>query len=161
MTMEMTTAVFLAQLGFCLPLGLGAIGSGIGILTVGRAAMGEWGKEGKAGKTLRFQYVILTAMPLSQMIYGFIFTILGLQSPIAESAQIVATHGIAIFGFGLACGVTQLVSAWAQGILGAAGCRAFADGEGKGLAFIIIVMGIVETVGLFGFVLGYLLMPSG
>ncbi len=159
--MDMTGGVYLGQLGMALPLALGALGSGLGVLTAGRAAMGEWGKEGKAGKVLRFQYVILTAMPLSQMIYGFIFTMLAMSLPISQGSPLVASHGAALFGLGLACGLIELASAWVQGILGAAGCRAFSDGDGKGLAFIIIVMGIAETVGLFGFVLAYLLVPTG
>jgi len=40
-----------------------------------------------------------------------------------------------------------------------AGCRSISEGQGKGLVFIIIAMGIVETVGLFGFVFLLLVLP--
>jgi V/A-type H+/Na+-transporting ATPase subunit K len=159
--MEMNLAITMGQLGMALPLMLGALGSALGILAAGRAAMGEWGKEGRGGKTLRFGYIILMAMPLSQMIYGFVFTLLGLKAPILAGGELALSQGFSLFGFGLACGVIELASAWGQGILGAAGCRTLSDGDGKGMAFIIIAMGIIETVGLFGFVLGYLLLPLG
>jgi len=159
--MEMNLSVIMAQLGMSLPLMLGALGSTLGILATGRAAMGEWSKEGRSGKTLRFGYIIFAAMPLSQMIYGFVFTLLGLKAPILEGGELALSQGFTLFGFGLTCGVIELVSAWGQGILGAAGCRTLSDGDGKGMAFIIVAMAIIETVGLFGFVLGYLLLPVG
>jgi F0F1-type ATP synthase membrane subunit c/vacuolar-type H+-ATPase subunit K len=53
-----------------------------------------------------------------------------------------------------------MVSAWMQGVIGAAGCRSISEGQGKGLVFIIIAMGIVETVGLFGFVFLLLVLPG-
>ena len=45
-----------------------------------------------------------------------------------------------------------MLSAWMQGLTGAAGIRALSEGEGKGFAFLLIAMGIVETVGIFAMV---------
>ena len=47
-----------------------------------------------------------------------------------------------------------------QGLIGAAGCRPISEDQGKGLVFIIISMGIVETVGLFGFVFLMMVLPK-
>jgi V/A-type H+/Na+-transporting ATPase subunit K len=142
---------FLGQIGLGLPLGLAAIGSSIGIFAAGQAAVGAWGKEAKAGKPLRFSYIILTGMPLSQTIYAFVF-MNGLAEKVLSSGSLIETHAGTILGGGLACGVAELASAWLQGKIGAAACRSLSEGEGKGLAFMIIAMGIVETVGLLGFV---------
>jgi len=69
-------------------------------------------------------------------------------------------HAGTLLGIGIAGAVAEMVSAWVQGLIGAAGCRAISEGEGKGLAYIIITMGIVETVGLFGFVFLLLVLPK-
>jgi V/A-type H+-transporting ATPase subunit K len=65
-----------------------------------------------------------------------------------------------LLGIGLATGMGEMLSAWMQGLIGAAGIRALSDGEGKGLAFIIIAMGIVETVGIFTMVFMLGMVPS-
>jgi F0F1-type ATP synthase membrane subunit c/vacuolar-type H+-ATPase subunit K len=56
--------------------------------------------------------------------------------------------------------MAEMLSAWMQGLIGAAGIRALSEGEGKGLAFIIIAMGIAETVGIFGMVFLLGMIPS-
>ena len=98
-------------------------------------------------------------MPLSQTIYGFILMLVGLQPAIANPEVAAANAGV-LLTIGLATGLAELGSAWMQGLIGAAGCRAMSEGEGKGLVFIIIAMGIAETVGLFGFVFLLLVMPG-
>jgi len=150
---------FFGQLGLALPLGMGALGSALGIGAAGRAAAGAWAKEAKAGKALNFSYIILTGMPLSQTIYGFILMLVGLSGLVYEP-EVLAENSGALLTIGLAGGLAELFSAWMQGLIGAAGCRALSEGEGKGLVFIIIAMGIVETVGLFGFVFLLLVMPA-
>ncbi|MBN1766382.1 MAG: hypothetical protein JW860_14080 [Sedimentisphaerales bacterium] len=156
----MNTAIFLGQMGLGLALGLAAIGSSLGIGAAGRAAAGAWAKEAKAGKPLNFSYIILTGMPLSQTIYAFVLMFVGLKAGIVGEAAITATHGGTLFGIGLAAGLCELFSAWMQGLIGASACRAMSEGEGKGLVNMIIAMGIVETVGLFGFVFLLLMIPK-
>jgi len=156
----MNTAVFLGQVGLGLALGLAAIGSSLGIGAAGRAAAGAWAKEAKAGKPLNFAYIILTGMPLSQTIYAFVLMFVGLKAGVMGEAAVTATHGGTLFGIGLAAGLCELFSAWMQGKIGASACRAISEGEGKGLVNMIIAMGIVETVGLFGFVFLLLMVPK-
>ena len=161
----MDAGVFLGQTGLGLALGLAAIGSALGIGAAGRAAAGAWAKEAKAGKPLNFAYIILTGMPLSQTIYAFVLMFVGLKAGmIGDNAEavtsVLAIHGGTFFGIGLAAGLCELFSAWMQGKIGAAACRAMSEGEGKGLVNMIIAMGIVETVGLFGFVFLLLMIPS-
>lgn len=157
--------VMLGEIGLGLALGLAAIGSALGIGAAGRAAAGAWAKEAKAGKPLNFAYIILTGMPLSQTIYAFVLMFITLEPEIvgdnpAVLTQTLQVHGATLFGIGLAAGVAEMFSAWLQGKIGAAGVRALSDGDGKGLVNMIIAMGIVETVGLFGFVFLLLVTPS-
>jgi V/A-type H+-transporting ATPase subunit K len=127
------------------------MGSALGIGAAAKAAAGAWAKEAKAGKPLNFAYIILTGMPLSQTIYGFIL-MRQISSLLVGDNPLTSVYAGTLLGIGIAGGIAELASAWIQGIIGAAGCRSISEGQGKGLAFIIIAMGIVETVGLFGFV---------
>ncbi len=156
----METTLFFGQMSMGLVLGLAAIGSALGIGAAGRAAAGAWAKEAKAGKPLSFAYIILAGMPLSQTIYAFILMLIGLAPIIVDKPEFAAQHAGTLFAIGLAGGVAELFSAWMQGLIGAAAVRCMSEGEGKGLAFLIMTMGIVETVGLFGFVFLYLAMPK-
>ncbi|KPK86199.1 MAG: hypothetical protein AMJ81_01765 [Phycisphaerae bacterium SM23_33] len=151
---------FLGQLGVGLALGLAAVGSALGIGAAGRAAAGAWAKEGREGRPLDFKYVILVGLPLTQTFYGFLLLFVGLRAA-AYNPAILATHAGALFSIGLGCGLGELFSAWLQGLIGAAGVRCMSESEGKGLAFIIIAAGIVETVGLMSFVLLWLMLPKG
>lgn len=151
----------IGQLTMAIPLGLGALGSSLGIGAAGRAAAGAWAKEAREGKRLSFTYIILIGMPLSQTIYGLILSLVGLfPLAIEQSVEVGLPFSGALFSIGLAGGLAEMFSAWMQGSIGAAACRALSEGEGKGLAFMIIAMGIAETVGLFGFVFPLLIMPG-
>ena len=149
---------FFGQLGLAMALGLGAMGSALGVGAAGRAAAGAWAKEAKAGKTLNFSYIILTAMPLTQTIYAFILMYM-LRGAVYDQTILEANAG-ALLIIGIAGGLAELFSAWVQGLIGAAGCRALSEGEGKGLVFIIIAMGIAESIGLFGFIFLLLVIPG-
>jgi V/A-type H+/Na+-transporting ATPase subunit K len=154
---------WLGQLGFALPLGLGAIGSALGIGAAGRAAAGAWAKEVKAGDRMNFLYIVPVGMPLSQTIYGFVLMLVALKGAMfgdgGAVGEMVATNPGAMFSIGLGCGLGELFSAWMQGVIGAAGIRAMCEAEGKPFVFTIIAMGIAETVGLFAFVFMFLMMP--
>ncbi len=154
--MDMT---WLGQIGFALPLGLGAIGSALGIGAAGRSAAGAWAKEAKAGKSMNFLYVALTGMPLSQTIYGFLVMLIILKGNVYD-AEFMAQNAGAIFSIGLAAGLGELFSAWMQGAIGAAGIRAMSESEGKPFTNTMIAMGIAETVGIFAFVFMFMMMPS-
>lgn len=149
---------FSGQLALGLVLALAAMGSAIGIGTVGQAAAGAWAREARAGKPLSFTYVILIGLPLSQTIYGAILMLIGLRDRVYAPELLMENAG-ALLGIGLAGGLAQLFSAWYQGRIGAAACRALSEGGGEGVAFMIIAMGIAETVGLFAFVFLLMVLP--
>ena len=155
----MTVIEFLGQMSMGLVFIGATVGSTLGIGAAARAATGAWAKEAKAGKPLNFSYIILIGMPLSQTIYGFILMLVGLAPLITGANPVAAKHAGTLLGVGLAGGLAEFLSAWMQGLIGAAACRALSEGEGKGLVFMIIAMGIVETVGLFGFVFLLMVLP--
>jgi len=155
----MTAIEFAGQMSLGLVLAGATVGSALGIGAAGRAATGAWAKEAQAGKPLNFAYIILIGMPLSQTIYGFILMLVGLSPLVVGESPLTAQHAGTLVGVGLAGGLAELSSAWVQGLIGAGACRALSEGEGKGLVFMIIAMGIVETVGLFGFVFLLLVLP--
>jgi len=146
---------FLGQLGVVLCFGMGALGSALGIMVAGTAAAGAWAKDARAGKPIIFTYIIFVAAPLSQTLYAMI-VMTKLNTAIAQAG---ASAGL-LFGIGLATGLGELVSAWGQGVIGAAACRCLSEGEGKGLAFLIIAIGIIETVGIFSFAFMLGMVPS-
>jgi V/A-type H+-transporting ATPase subunit K len=155
----MTTVQLMGQMSMGLVLAGATAGSALGIGAVGRAAVGAWAKELRAGKTLSFSYIILVGMPLSQTIYGFILMLVGIAPLVTGSSPLTGQHAGTLLGIGIAGGLAEFTSAWMQGEIGASACRALSEGEGKGFVFMIIAMGIAETVGLFGFVFLLLVLP--
>jgi len=155
----MTIMEFIGQLSIGLVMIGATLGSVAGIGAVGRAATGAWAKEAKEGKALNFSYIILIGMPLSQTIYGFILVLVGFAPLVTGDNPVTGTHTGTLLGIALAGGLAEFFSAWTQGLIGASACRALSEGDGKGLVFMIISMGIMETVGLFGFVFLLLVLP--
>ena len=146
----------LGQLGLVLVLGMGAAGSALGIGIAGEAAAGAWAREAKAGKRLNFTYIILLGMPLSQTLYAMI--LMNRMSALLDDPAKIAQYGGLLFGLGLAGGLGELFSAWMQGRIGAGAVRCLSEG-GQGLAFLIIAMGIAETVGIFTLAFLFMMMP--
>lgn len=156
---------FVGQMGGALALGLACIGSSIGIGVAGRAAAGAWAKEAKAGLGLRFTYIVLLGMPISQTLYAMIVmnkirTVLMSQNALAVLPRLSAAYAGVLLAVGIGTGLAEMFSAWMQGHIGAAGIRGINEGEGKGFAFLIIAMGIVETVGIFAMVFMLGMLPS-
>jgi len=156
--------LFLGQLGAALALGLGALGSAAGIGVAGQAAAGAWAKEAKAGKGLSFTYIILLGMPISQTLYAMIVMnrmrdalMQTVENASVAQTELTVTFAGLLLAVGVATGIAELFSAWMQG---RAGIRALSEGEGKGFAFLIIAMGIVETVGIFAMVFMLGMVPS-
>ncbi|MFH1417397.1 MAG: V-type ATP synthase subunit K [Planctomycetota bacterium] len=153
-----TIMPFLGQMGAGLALGLAALGSAIGIGKAGQAAAGAWAKEAKAGRNLNFTYIILLGMPISQTLYAMI-VMNNMRPAVNDPATDLADAGL-LLGIGLWTGLGEMASAWMQGLIGAAGIRGLSESEGKGFAFLIIAMGIIETVGIFTMVFMLGMIPE-
>ena len=149
---------FLGQMGDVLALGLAALGSAVAIGIAGQAAAGAWAKEAKAGRNLSFTYIILVGMPISQTLYAMI--VMNNMRSVLDNSQVSVANAGLLLGIGLVTGIGEMFSAWMQGKIGVAGIRALSEGEGKGFAFLIIAMGIVETVGIFTMVFMLGMIPS-
>ena len=151
----MDANLFLGQLGAGLAVGMAAVGSSLGAGVAGMAAGGAWAKDARAGKALRFIYIICVAAPITQTVYGFI-----VMNQMADKLSLAGTNGGLLFGIGLATGLGEMLSAWMQGAIGAAGCRMLSESDGKGFAFVLIALGIAETVGIFTLVFMTILLRS-
>jgi V/A-type H+-transporting ATPase subunit K len=119
------------------------------------SAAGAWAKDAKAGKPIRFIYIICVAAPITQTVYGFI-----VMNQMADQLAQAGLSGGLLLGIGLATGLGEMLSAWMQGAIGAAGCRMLSESDGKGFAFVLIALGIAETVGIFTLVFMTILLRS-
>jgi len=149
---------FVAQLGVVLMFGMGALGSACGIVAAGQAAAGAWGKEGKAGKTLSFTYIICVSAPITQTLYSMI--VMNKISEVLKFPDVAVANAGLLLAIGIATGLGEMMSAWFQGLIGAAGIRSLSESGGKGFAFILIALGIIETVGIFTMVFMLGMIPK-
>ena len=133
---------FLGQFGSAIVMGIAALGSAIGIMVSGQAAIGAWKRCYMANKPAPFILTVFAGAPLTQTIYGF----LTMQSMISSSKD-----PSFLLGLGIASGLAMAFSAMAQGKAGAAGSDALGE-TGKGFSQYIMVVGLCETVALFAMV---------
>ena len=109
----------LGYLGLGLMLGLSGIGSAIGTTIAGNAAEGAMKKNPE-----KFSgYMILSAMPATQGLYGFLAFIIWLTS------KDVTTNGPLFFGVGLGVGIVCLLSGIRQGQVCANGIVGIGQGH--------------------------------
>lgn len=114
--------IILAYIGIALMAGLSGVGSAYGTTIAGNAAVGAMKKNSNAFG----QYIMLSALPGSQGLYGFIgfFLMRGYLT-----AGIVWMQAAAIFGVGLAVGLLCLLSSIRQGQVCANGIAAVGNGH--------------------------------
>jgi V/A-type H+/Na+-transporting ATPase subunit K len=139
----------LGQLGFAAAVAFAAMGSALGAGAAGMSAIGAWKKAYLKNKPASFLMIAYVGAPLTQTIYGMI-----LMNAISNSmVPPMAKLGVGLFG-GIALGI----SAWLQGMAGAA--AADAQGEsGKGFVNNLMVLGLIETVAIFTLI--FLMMRLG
>ena len=107
----------LGYIGLGLVLSLAGIGSSIGTTTAGNAAEGALKKKPEASGS----YMVLSALPATQGIYGFVafFMLMGK----------VATEGALVFGIGACVGLVCMLSAIRQGQVCANGIVGVSQGH--------------------------------
>ncbi|MBR4619663.1 MAG: ATPase [Salinivirgaceae bacterium] len=110
----------LGYLGLGLVLALAGIGSAIGTSTAGNAAEGGLKKRPEASGN----FMVLSALPATQGIYGFVAFFMMLGKLQADSSQ-----GLLIFGIGLCVGAVCLISAIRQGQVCANGIVGVSQGH--------------------------------
>ena len=115
-------ALILAYVGVAFMVGLAGVASAIGTSICGQAAVGAMKKNGSAFGS----YMVLSALPGSQGLYGFVSFFLIM--PIL-SAEMTMFQGAAIFGVGLLVGIVNLMAAIYQGKVCAKGIAAIGNGH--------------------------------
>lgn len=108
----------LGYLGLGLMLGLAGIGSSIGTTIAGNAAEGALKKNPEKSSS----YMILSAMPATQGLYGFVAFLMWMSKDFA-------TDGAMLFGVGLAVGLVCLFSGIRQGQVCANGIVGISQGH--------------------------------
>ena len=107
----------LGYLGLGLVLALSGIGSAIGTTTAGNAAEGALKKKPEASGS----YMVLSALPATQGIYGFVAFFMMLSK--------VAEAGAVVFGVGVSVGLVCMISAIRQGQVCANGLVGVSQGH--------------------------------
>ena len=107
----------LGYLGLGLVLALSGIGSAIGTTTAGNAAEGALKKKPEASGS----YMVLSALPATQGIYGFVAFFMMLSK--------VAEAGAVVFGVGLSVGLVCMISGIRQGQVCANGIVGVSQGH--------------------------------
>ena len=118
----MTSALILAYLGVVLMVGVAGIASAVGTSICGMTAVGAMKKNSSAFGS----YMILSALPGSQGLYGFVcfFMVQGLLT-----ADITMFQAAAVFGAGLLVGLVNLMAAYFQAKVCANGIAAIGNGN--------------------------------
>jgi V/A-type H+-transporting ATPase subunit K len=118
----MTSALILAYIGVVCMVGLAGIASAIGTSICGQTAVGAMKKNSGAFGS----YMILSALPGSQGLYGFVCFFM-VQNFL--TADISMFQAAAIFGAGLLVGLVNLLAAYFQAKVCANGINAIGNGH--------------------------------
>ena len=120
-----STALILAYIGVALMVGLAGIASAVGTAICGQAAVGAMKKNGGAFGS----YMVLSALPGSQGLYGFVcfFMVNNIYSLLTD--DITMLQGAAIFGIGILVGIVNLAASIFQGKVCANGIAAIGNGH--------------------------------
>ena len=116
-----TTALVMAYVGVALMVGLAGIASAMGTSIAGQAAVGAMKKNGSAFGS----YMILSALPGSQGLYGFVCFFM-VQGFLAHPSML---QGAAVLGAGLLVGIVKLADAVYQAKVCANGIAAIGNGH--------------------------------
>ena len=108
----------LGFLGWGLMLGLAGVGSAYGTTIAGNAAEGAL----KKNKEKSSSYMILSALPATQGLYGFVAVLMWMSKDFAAD-------GLKLLAIGLVLGVVFLISAIRQGQVCANGIAGIAGGH--------------------------------
>ena len=140
--MDAAVMTGLGKMGAACALAFGALGSSLGIGASGPAAVGAWKKCYLQSKAAPFILVTFVGAPLSQTIYGMI-----LMNSISEAVKANPNNFPMMISVGIFGGIAIGMSAWYQGVIGAAAADAQAE-TGKGFGNYLMGLGIAETVAL-------------
>lgn len=128
------------DVGVAAVLVFSAVGSCLGVMAGGLAAVGAWKKGFVKNKPAPFiPLLAFIGAPLSQTFYGMI-----LMNKMAE----VINKGTYFWVLGALAGMVIGLSAYIQGKIGAAAADAMGESD-KGFTNYIAALGIIESVAIF------------
>ena len=140
--------LILGYLGLGLVLALAGIGSAIGTTVAGNAAEGALKKKPEGSGN----YMVLSALPATQGIYGFVafFMLMGK----------VAEQGALVFGIGISVGLVCMLSAIRQGQVCANGIVGISQGHNVFVNTLIyaVLPEFYAILGLVGAVMAALML---
>ncbi|MBP5473333.1 MAG: ATPase [Bacteroidales bacterium] len=111
----------LGYIGLGLMLGLAGVGSSFGTTIAGNAAEGALKKDPEKSSG----YMILSALPATQGLYGFVAFLMWLN----KGAEWIVSNGAVCFGVGVSVGLVCLFSAIRQGQVCANGIVGLSQGH--------------------------------
>ncbi|WP_295939322.1 ATPase [uncultured Alistipes sp.] len=120
--METTTALILGYLGVAFMVGFSGVASSVGTAIAGMASVGAMKKNGGAFGS----YMILSAIPGSQGLYGFVCYFMVSKF---LTAAMTLQQGAAIFGMGILVGLVGMASSYYQARVCANGIAAIGNGH--------------------------------
>ena len=148
----MELGVILAGIGLALMVGLTGVGSSIGLVIGGTATIGSMKKKPEGFGS----YLVLSGLPATQGLYGFVSYIIWSNS-VAADMSVMA--GILALTAGFAVGIVGLISAIQQGKVCAAGINAIGSGHNV-FGNTMILAAFPEFYAILGLVASILIQGS-
>ena len=158
--MEQVTMQALAMVGAFSAIGFSAVGSALGCGAAGASTIGAMKKVYSQGKNPSLLLMGIAGAALTQTIYGLVLTFLMLNKIATAGGKIpeAVDYWPLFLLMGSLAGIAMGFSAWFQGKAAAGASPAYTETDGKGFANYLIILGLIETVALFVFVVVLLLL---
>lgn len=145
------TGTFFALLGVAIATALAGIGSAKGVGKAAQTAMGVLSEDSsKFGKML-----VLTLLPGTQGLYGFIVGFLILTSTIMGGNEVTTAQGLLYAAASLPIGVGGMLSAFAQGNAAVSGIALTAKDDSN-FSKAMVSITLVEIYALLAFIVSLL-----
>jgi V/A-type H+-transporting ATPase subunit K len=155
----MTEAMILSLIGLAISVGLGAIGSSIGVGIAAKTGAGLLSKEPQ-----KFPSVLtLAALPSTQALYGLLFGfVILIRTGLLGGGAIEFSYeiGLAFLLASLPVGISCLISGIMQGSAAAAGMKILAE-KPENVSQAIVLAALIESFAVFGLVISLLIVFVG
>lgn len=151
MTLDATS---LSLIGVSISVGLSAIGSSLGSGAVARVAASLLSKEPSKFPMA----LVLSALPSSQALYGFLYGIIILLQTglLAGEISVTDTQAMAFMFSALPVGVSALFSGYAQGVVAASAMKIVAE-KPENTSQGIVLSALLESFAIFGLITSILI----
>ena len=155
----MSLGIIYTLFGLAISVGLGALGSAIGVGFIVNVGSGLLSKEPQ-----KFPQVLaLAALPSTQALYGLLFGFIllievGLLG--GEALDVPDMAGLALLASSLPVGIACLISGITQGRAGANGIKILSE-KPQNVSQAIVLAALLESFAVFGLVISLLIVFVG